>query len=75
MSPRTADMCPEGCWSRAIDPGAGTSVQCLSLGMLLSAGMAVFTSFVVDEEPPWWEYGTKSVVLMGAINRRDGLFA
>jgi hypothetical protein len=75
MSPRTADMCPEGCWSRAMDPGAGTSVQCLSLGMLFSAGMVVPTLFVVDEIPPWWEYETKRTVLMGAMMRRDGLFA
>ena len=38
-----------------MDPGGGTSVQCLSLGMLLSAGMVVPLPFVVGERLSWWE--------------------
>jgi hypothetical protein len=59
-----------------MDPGAGTSVQCLSLGMLFFSGMVVSRSFVVSEWlSSWWEYGTKSKVLMGAMILRDGLSA
>jgi hypothetical protein len=58
-----------------MDPGAGTSVQCLSLGRLLFCGMVVSRSFGVGERFPWWEYGTKRTVLMGATVRLDGLFA
>ena len=58
-----------------MDPGAGTSVQCLSAGMLLLAGMAVSVSFVVGERFSWWEEGTQRTVLMGAMIRLDGLLA
>jgi hypothetical protein len=58
-----------------MDPGGGTSVQCSSLGMLLSAGTVVPLSFVVGDRLSWWEQGTKRTVLMGAMIRRDGLFA
>jgi hypothetical protein len=36
-----------------MDPGAGMSVQCLSLEMLVSAGIFVPVSPLPDEEPPW----------------------
>ena len=38
-----------------MDPGGGTSVQCSSLGMLLSAGTVVPPSFVVGDELFWCE--------------------
>jgi len=56
-----------------MDPGAGTSVQCLSLGTLLLAGMFIPASLDVVE-PPWWDVGTKRTVLMGAMVRREMLF-
>ena len=36
-----------------MDPGAGTSVQCLSLERLLFSGMVVPWSFGVGEELLW----------------------
>jgi hypothetical protein len=53
ISPIRATVWPAGCCSNAMEPGAGISVQCLSVGMLLSTGTPFPVSSVPGEELPW----------------------
>lgn len=60
-----------------MEPGGGRSVQCLSVGMLDSAGIGGWVSVVlglgVGRGLAGWDFSTKRTVLIGAMRRGDGL--